>query len=208
MTTEAPVLNPYQERHKLHADRTAARVARDTIRGRAVQVAADKRQDKEEAHQAEKEMILGTEGAEQRRDAALERVRTAEQAERQHQSGLEAADALLADCEGKLKLLYDSEDGFTAFAKEAEATTAGAVRDLQDLRRALAAASQSWGRASALWRPLNPAIKRRLDDLDATEGQYGNTAAQAAPPVFPISLPSDLASLAPRPRGMARLEPH
>ena len=205
MTTEAATRNPYREREALRADITRARVSRDTLRGQLARIHVERKQAEADAFKAEMDAVVGVAGATERRDAALERLRGAEGAEREYQRGLEAADAIIKLREGQLAALYDDDEGFVSFCREAEAATAGALSDLQEMRQALAEASSSWSKAASLWRPLNGAIRRRLEELNKEEGAYPNVAPMAAVLPFPVGLPSDLATAAPRPPGIARL---
>lgn len=205
MTTEVAARNPFAERHQLREDLRAARVARDTIRGQTDQLAKEKQQAEGDAFKFEMEALLGTEGGAERRDAALERVRGAEKAEPQYRRSFQAAEELIKIRETQLEQLYDDPECYDAFVAEADAATAGAVRDLRELLAVLGRANKSWAKAAALWRPMYKPLRTRLEALNEQEGAYPNTASQAAVPPFPFSLPSGLGSAAPRPPGIERL---
>jgi hypothetical protein len=183
----------------------AARVALDTARGEQAKAEAEHKQAGADQFKAEMEVAVGTSGAQEQVDEARARSLAAAQAAERFGRAVQAAGEITKVREAQLTALYDDPEAFPSFCREAEAATAGAVRDLQELRHQLATASQSWAKASALWRPLNPAIRRRLEERNAAEGRYPNTAGEAAVRPFPFSLPSDLATLAPRPPGIERL---
>jgi chromosome segregation ATPase len=200
------VRNVYAERHELQADMRNARVAGDTLSGNHRALDVERRSVDERLRQAEMQVVLGAEGATEARDEALARLKAIDEEQQATQRGLDAARELIQIRQAQLVALHDDQEGFPQLCREAESATAGAMRDLQDARRALGRATQSWAKATSLWAPLRAGLRRRLQELDEQEGRYYDVDAQATAPPFPISLPSNIETLTPAPAGYHRLE--
>lgn len=207
MTTKARVeqRNPAEERDSLRADMAAARVAHDTTMGRQIQGRAQIRDLEEERRKLDMRVVLGVAGADEELVDVSERLSALKAADEQYQRGLAAADAIIKTREGQLNQLFTDPECWPFFVREAEAATAGALRDLQAIAPVVAQAAGSWAKAVAMWRPLNAALRERLEALNTTEGWYPEPASQAVVAPFPVRLPADLADMAPRPRGITRL---
>jgi chromosome segregation ATPase len=205
MTTEAQTRNPSAERHQFREDMRAARVARDTMRGNQMRGRAEMRALEERKGKLKQDEILGVEHAEQELAAVVERIRDLRAADEELDLGIKAAEAIIDGRQGQLRELHTDPECFPFFVREANSATAAAERDLRAVAQAVARARESWQRAETLWRPLNAAIRERLEALNASEGRYPDVPPQAAVPPFPVHMPSDLAAMAPRPRGIDRL---
>jgi hypothetical protein len=203
VTTETAQRNPFKQREALRADIARARQAADTLRAKLARLDAERKDADAAALREEMEILAGSDGATERRDAAVERIHTVDRARPEHERGLTAAEQLMQIREAQLTQLHD--ECFEDFAREADSYATAAVRDLEELRAQVVRAAQSWAKATALWRPLNGPLRRRLEELNSAGGHYPNVAPQAVVQPFPVQLPSDLASLAPRPSGLARL---
>jgi chromosome segregation ATPase len=204
-TTRTTTRNVYRERQGLLDDMRAARVAGDTMRGKHAALGSERKRVAQRLREAEMQVVLGAEGAVAKRDADLERLAVIDEEIQSLQRGMEAAGELVRIRQAQLAALYDEPEGFEGFCTEAQSATAGAVRDLQELRRALGQAARSWAKATSLWAPLNAPLRQRLQELNQQERQYPDVAQQAAPPPFPIALPSNVESLTPCPPGYSRL---
>lgn len=195
--------NVFQQRHILLDDIRRGRVAADTMRSKNAALSAQRKQIGGRLREAEMQVVLGTAGAADARDAHLEQLAKIQIEMESLQRGMDAASELVRVRKDQLRALYDQ--GFESFAKEAESATAGALTELREAVAAVGRAQRTWGKATALWGPLNAALRLRIQEVDGREGRIGDPASEAVVPPFPIPLPTGLDTAAPRPLGIPRL---